>query len=172
MLDGKTQSVLGEMWQEACKRGGNLSFKIVSGSMSPMIEVGNVVRVSRTEPSKVRIGDIVAFKQDGQSVVVHRIIGKSLSDARLTFREMGDAGGPSGRIAAQDIIGRAIVIEKDGREICLDSPRHILGSRVFGWRLLLVETLGRMQNGHFSTVVKLTLRPMWRLCRRLLLWRL
>jgi len=71
-LDCKAQCILGEMWQEACERGGSLSFKVVSGSMSPMIEVGDVVTVGRADHSRVRIGDVVAF-QDGQNVVVHRV---------------------------------------------------------------------------------------------------
>lgn len=170
-LDYKTQSALGEIWREACERGRNLSFKIVSGSMSPIIEVGDVVRVTRVEPSRIRIGDVVLFK-DCQNVVVHRIIGKSLSNAQLAFRQMGDAGGPSGKIAAQDIIGRVIVIEKEGREIYLDSRRHIMGNRILGWRLRLLDRLGRTQYRYISIVVRLTLRPMWRLYRRLLLWRL
>jgi hypothetical protein len=136
-----------------------------------MIEVGNVVKVNRAEPSRIRIGDIVAFK-DGQNVVVHRIIGKSLSDAQPNFRQMGDAGGPSGKIVAQDIIGKVTVIEKAGREIRLDSRRHIMGNRIFGWRLLIVDTFGRMQNRYISMVVHLALKPIWRICRRLLIWRL
>ena len=172
MLDCKTQSILGEMWQEAYERGRSLSFKIISGSMSSVIEVGNVVRVSRVEPSRVRIGDIVAFKKDDQNVVVHRIIGKSLSDARLTFREIGDAGGPSGKIAAQDIIGRVTVIEKDGHEIRLDSRRHIISNCTLGWRLRLADALGRMQHRHISLVIHLVLRTIWRLCRQLVFRRL
>ena len=57
-LDDKAQSVLGEMWKEVCERGKSLSFKIVSGSMLPMIGVSDVVKVSRVEPSRIRIGDI------------------------------------------------------------------------------------------------------------------
>ena len=170
-LDCKIQSTLGQMWREACKKGRNLSFKIVSSSMSPIIEVGDVVKVGRVEPSRIRIGDVVAFR-DGQSVMVHRIIGKSLSNAQLTFRHMGDAGASSGKIAAQNLIGRVAVIEKEGREIRLDSRRHIMSNRILGWRLRLVDTLGRVQHRHISIVVRLALRPMWRLYRRLLLRRI
>lgn len=137
-----TQDILGEMWQEVCERGGSLSFRIVSGSMSPMIEVDDVVRVSRVEPSRVRIGDIVAF-QNGRNVVVHRVIGKSRSAGRLRFRQMGDAGRSSARFPAQNLIGKVTVVHKKGYEIHLDSPIHMIGNKVIGWRLRLVDFIGR-----------------------------
>ena len=168
VLDNKTRSILREMWQEAFDRGGSLSFRILSDSMRPMIEAGDVVKVERAEPSSVRIGDIVAFK-NGQCVVVHRIIGKSLSEAGLTFREKGDAGGPSKVIEARDLIGKVTVIEKAGNEVRFDSPGHMIGNLIFGWRLLLIDTFGRMRNRQIGMVLHLTLRPVWRLCRRLLL---
>ncbi len=168
MLGCKTQSILGEMWREACNRGRILSFKIVSNSMSPMIEAGDVVRVSRAVPSEVQIGDVIAF-QDGQNVMVHRVIGISWANQQLYFRHRGDVGASSAIIPAEDLIGRVTVIEKEGREIRLDSRRHIMSTRILGWRLRLVDTLGRAQHRHISIVVLLALRPVWRLYRRLLL---
>lgn len=171
ILECKLQNVLDEMWQEACDSGKNLSFKIISGSMSPMLEVGDVVRVKRAEPTRVRVGDVVAFKE-GQSVVVHRVIGRISANGQLTFRHMGDAGLFSGTIVAQNLIGKVFVIEKEGRKISLDSRRHILSNRILGWRLLLVDILGRRQPGLLSTILHQSLRPIWRLCRSVLLCRL
>jgi len=139
--------------------------------MSPAIEVGNVVRVTRVEPSRIRIGDIVAFKK-GQNVVVHRIIGKNSSNTRFTFWQMADIGRSAGKISARDIVGRVTIIKKEGREIFLDTPWYIMSNKVMGWRLWLIDTLGRMQHRRISIAVHLALRPMWRLCRRLLFWRL
>ena len=108
-LSCKIQGVLGEMWREACNRGTRLRFTVASGSMKPLIQIGDVLMVSKVRPHQIHIGDIVAF-QNAQNVVVHRIIGKSLSNQQLTFRHMGDAGASSGKIAAQNIIGRVTVI--------------------------------------------------------------
>lgn len=170
-LSPKAQYFLTEMWQEAWERGRNLSFKVVSGSMRPMIEVGDVVKVSRTEPSGVRIGDIVAFK-DGQNVVVHRVIGKTWANQQFSFRHRGDSGASSVRIPAQNLIGRVTVIEKEGHEIRLDSRRHIMSNRILGWRLRLVDSLGRMRPSLLRIILHQALRPPWKLCRSLLLWRL
>lgn len=167
----QTQSIIEEMWQEACERGRSLSFKIASGSMRPMIEVGNVVKVCRARPARIRIGDIVAFR-DGQNVVVHRIIGKSLSNAHPTFRHMGDASRSSGKIPAQNLIGRVTAIKKERREIRLDSPRHAISNKVLGWRLWLVDALRHMQYRRIGRGLRMVGRPIWRLCQSLLFWRL
>jgi signal peptidase I len=167
-VQGETQSTLGEMWQEVYERGGNLSFKIVSGSMSPTIEVGDVVKVSRAQPSEIHLGDIVAF-QDGQYVMVHRIIGKSLSNEQIIFRHMGDAGASSRRIPAQNLIGRVSVVKKNGREIFLDKSRYALSNKIQVWKLRLVDNLSRMKRTILGKCLCLVLRPAWRLYRNSIL---
>jgi signal peptidase I len=170
-LDCEIQSVLGEMWQEACDRGKSLNFKILSGSMSPIIEVGNTVKISRVEPSNVRIGDIVAFFE-GHNVVVHRVIDKTWANQRFSFRHRGDSGASSGIVPDQNLIGRVTAIEKEGREISLDSRRHIISNRILGWRLRLFDNLKRMKCRPLSIILHQTLRIPWKLCRSLLLWHL
>lgn len=167
-LDSKTQNVLGEMWQEACEKGGSLSFKIVSGSMRPVLEVGNLVKVTKVEPSEIRIGDILAFKDSHNVVIIHRVIGKTRSNQQFGFRHRGDAGGLSGKIAVPDIIGRVTVIDKAGHRVHLGSRRHIIASRILGFRLLIVDIICRMQSRPLGAVLHQTLRPIWKLCRSLL----
>jgi len=166
-LDVKNQCILGKMWLEACGKGKSLSFRIASGSMSPMIEVGDTVKVSRAEPNRIHIGDILAF-QDGQNVVVHRFIGKSWSNRQLVFHHRGDAGAFSGKIPAQNLIGRVTAIEKEGRKICLDSVRLVLGNRVLGWRLRFIDVLSHHQYHGVGVGIRMVFRPVWKLCRSLL----
>ena len=162
--------LLKEMWQEAYGEGRSLSFRVVSGSMRPLIEVGDVVKVTRVEPSRIRMGDVVAF-QERQEVVVHRIIGKKWSDQQLLFRHRGDAGAGSGTLPAQNLLGKAWIIEKGGREIVLDSPRQVMNNRILGWQLRLGDTLRRAKHKQISTGVRLALRPLWRAYRSLILER-
>ena len=170
-MDSEARCVLGEMWQEACERGKILSFKMVSGSMSPMIEVGDVVKVSGVKPSEIRIGDIVAFRED-QNVMVHRVISKTWSNQQLSFRHGVDAGRLPGKIAAQNLIGKVLVVKKRGREIFLGTPWFIMSNRILGWRLHLINALSRMRPSLLRIVLHQALRPPWKLCRDLLLRRL
>ncbi len=170
-LDGKTQRVLGEMWQEVCERGRDLNFKIVSGSMSPMINTGNVVTVSKADPSRVRIGDVLAF-QDGENIVVHRVIGKCWINRQLYFRHRGDAGVGSGRVPAINLIGRVLSVRKDGREIMLGTSWYVIINKILGWRLRFRDRLDGVKPRYFSIVLHQAMRPIWRICRSLLLWRI
>ena len=164
----QARGLLPEMWQEACNQGGRLSFRMVSGSMKSLIRVGDTVRVTRAEPSRLRIGDIVAF-HDGQNVIVHRIIGTNRTNGQLTFRHQGDDGIASGKFAVKYLIGKVCAIEKDEREILHDTSRYVLTSKILGWRLRIKDSLGRAQHKHISTGLRLALRPVWRLCRSFLL---
>ncbi len=167
----KIDRALGEMWQETCQKGASISFKVVTGSMSPLIEVGDTVRVSRVESSGIRTGDIIAF-QDGQNVVVHRIIGKIRTNRQTGFRQGGDAWGPSAELEEQNIIGRVLSINKGGRDISLDTPRFMITNKILVWRGQIKDRLNRKQTGFPGVVLSETLKPVWRLSRKMFFWRL
>jgi signal peptidase I len=158
------QSVRLEMWREMCRSGGSLSFKILSGSMRPTLEVGDIVKVSGVEPSDVHVGDILAFRV-GQNAVIHRIIGKSRFDRQLIFRHRGDAGGLPATIEEKNIIGKVLSINRNGLEIPLDTLRVTFSNKILGWRLHFIDTIDRMPPGLKRTVIHQTLRLPWRLCR-------
>lgn len=161
---GKARTLLRGMWQEVWEKGNNPNFLIISGSMSPMIEVNDVVIVSRVEASRIGTGDVVAF-YSGQIVTVHRIIGKRRPGGRLHFREMGDACRHSGRFPAENLIGKVITIQKKGREIHLDSYSQTLKNRMAGFRLLLFDLYNRklrrrLRHGPWRAIL-----PTWRFSR-------
>ena len=170
VLEYRCQDLLAEMWQEAYERGINLCFKIISGSMSPLLEEGNVVRVRRAEATRIRVGDIIAFKE-GSKVVVHRVIGRFSTSGQLILRHRGDAGESSGEVLAENLIGKIFVIEKDERKIFLDSRRYILSNMILGWRLMLVDIIDRIHPEFLGIVMHRALKPIWKLCRCLICWR-
>jgi len=47
---------------------------IISGSMSPTFNVGDIVFVHAIGGSDIRVGDIVAYVMEGKQIVVHRVI--------------------------------------------------------------------------------------------------
>lgn len=67
------------------------SFSIQTGSMEPIISIGDVVITKQTAPRDLEVGDITAFytdiNNDGISeVVVHYIDEINLSDSTFTFK--------------------------------------------------------------------------------------
>ena len=171
LVDNNTQTILTEMWQEVCRSGGTVSFRISSASMSPTLEVGDIVTVNKVEPARIRVGDILAF-QVGQNVVVHRITGKSRWHQQRSFHHRGDAGGLTGNIEARYIIGKILSVKRDGHEISLDTPWFSLSNRVLGWRLHFVDTLSRLRPGILRMVVHQVLMLPWKICRGIFLRRL
>lgn len=66
---------------------GKKAFVIVSGSMIPEIEVGDIVIINDTQD--VRINDIIAFRRDS-NVIVHRIISKMEVNGKTMYQTKGD----------------------------------------------------------------------------------
>lgn len=166
-LDCKEKEILAEMWQEAYQNGKSLSFKVISGSMRPMIEVGNVVRIIRVPASSIHVGDVVAFQAD-EKIVVHRVVSKSKSNREIKFRHMGDACRTSEKFLPEHLIGKVITIEKDGREINLDSPGHTLLKKLRVLRSRFIDTVYRMKNRHTRVVLLKKMRPLKSVCQSLL----
>lgn len=67
---------------------GIKTFVIISGSMEPNINIGDMVIVKiADEPYKV--GDIIAFRE-GNTVIVHRIVQKLDKDGKTKYQTKGD----------------------------------------------------------------------------------
>lgn len=101
------------------KQGYGVRFRVPGRSMRPTILDGETIRVQPVSPPDIRQGDILLYRLRG-GVVVHRVvgIGREQGDA-LLFNLRGDATGVSDKpVAAQQILGRVIYVERNGR--CID----------------------------------------------------
>lgn len=66
---------------------GKKAFVIISGSMIPEIQIGDVVIINDT--NDVKVNDIIAFRRDS-TVIVHRIIKQMDVNGKLMFQTKGD----------------------------------------------------------------------------------
>ena len=65
---------------------------VLSGSMRPTLDPGDVVIAVPTPSEKVRPGDIVTFQlPDGSGNVTHRVVDVDRSDGKITVTTKGDA---------------------------------------------------------------------------------
>lgn len=74
-------------------RGGS-SLVVLSGSMSPALNAGDIVAVRGVEPSEVRVGDIITFQpvSDDPTLITHRVVSKGVDPQDgLVFVTRGDA---------------------------------------------------------------------------------
>jgi signal peptidase len=72
---------------------GDRSLTVMSGSMDPTLQVGDVVIVDQISPLDARIGDVVTFRDPSEPsrLVTHRIRDIEISNGVVRFVTKGDA---------------------------------------------------------------------------------
>ena len=87
-------------------------YTVVSGSMVPTLEIGDVIIVEKVDAEKLRKGDIITFIGRGElagKVVTHRIISEGVEDGKITT--CGDANygiADKTPIGPSDVLGRYV----------------------------------------------------------------
>ena len=69
---------------------GYKPFVVLSGSMETKISVGDLVFVKEIDPSTLKTGDIIAFRDSNNYVTTHRIVGKIDTEKGTCFETKGD----------------------------------------------------------------------------------
>ena len=69
------------------------AFPVVSGSMTPTIQVGSLAFVTRTQIGELRVGDVISFQPPGRPGVIetHRIVSLQPGPTAPLARTKGDA---------------------------------------------------------------------------------
>lgn len=91
-------------------------FTVVSGSMVPDYEIGDVLIAKEIEPSEIKVGDDVSYLGKAGSfngkVVTHRVIEKGTdTDGRFMFRTQGIANPDADPVIYEDQIYGVVVGE-------------------------------------------------------------
>ena len=69
---------------------GVKTFVIISGSMEPSLEIGDVVVIKEFPKEELQIGDVISFR-NGQSIITHRITDvKKDKNGKISFETKGD----------------------------------------------------------------------------------
>lgn len=74
--------------------GATQSYVVMSGSMSPTIDTGDVIFVYERDPSTIQVGDVVTYDRGGEDteVTTHRVVDVVTSDdGERLFVTKGDA---------------------------------------------------------------------------------
>lgn len=90
---------------EVPKIGGYCPLIVLTGSMEPSIEDGDLIVVKQIEGEDVKVGDVIAFfdpESTGSSVLTHRVIEVLNEDNSLSFRTKGDANNTEDRLAVSE----------------------------------------------------------------------
>lgn len=93
--------------------GGYRIFNIVTGSMMPDYEIGDILISKEIEPSNIEIGDDVVYLGKTASfqgkIVTHRVIEKNEENGKYTFKTKGIANEePDPEITGEQVYGKII----------------------------------------------------------------
>ncbi|MEA2449817.1 MAG: signal peptidase [Thermoleophilaceae bacterium] len=88
---------------------GMRSFTVLSGSMEPVLDVGDVVVAKPVVATDLRVGDVITFPdEERRELVTHRVRSIHLAGSRAAIETRGDANSASEHwsVAADGRVGR------------------------------------------------------------------
>ena len=65
-------------------------YVIISGSMRPILDVGDIVFIGKTDFNEVHVSDIIAY-YDGKQIIVHRVVDIEVDGQEIALKLKGDA---------------------------------------------------------------------------------
>lgn len=118
-------------------------YTIISPSMTPNIQVYDVVFIVKTNPEDIEVGDVISYYSTnaffGNTPITHRVVEKFSTNQGYTFRTKGDANPVVDNeiISEDNVIGvEKMIIPQLGR------VQFFLASK-FGWfTVILIPAVG------------------------------
>ena len=113
---------LHQVVQEVLALNGTFAFRARGYSMCPLIHPGDILQVQPVTPQELRKGDIVLFLGPQGSYVTHRLIRKVKANGRLVvlITQGDNTEAQDIPIQAQEVVGKVVAIEREGRWLRLD----------------------------------------------------
>ncbi len=83
---------------------------VASGSMRPVIDVGDVIIISKVSPDSIITGDVIQFRTQGDYPVIHRVIGIVETEGSKLFITKGDANNrpDADPVLPGNVVGKAV----------------------------------------------------------------
>ena len=116
---GNASNLLLDLTTELLSQGATVRFRPSGRSMYPSIREGELITVEPVAARDVQLGDIVLYRSS-KGLIAHRVV--SSSRDTLVFRLRGDASLSCDQpVAAEQILGRVVQVERNGRSVALAS---------------------------------------------------
>jgi signal peptidase I len=115
----------GDLAQDLLKRSGALRLKARGSSMLPFLLDGDVVHVRPAGAADVRRGDVICYRYRTapERLFLHRLVARDGD----TLVARGDALEFVDRVDPDELLGRAVAVERGDRIVRLDTrwARHV-----------------------------------------------
>jgi signal peptidase I len=116
-----TSSIIASLSIQGVRQGQSIWFRIVSGSMKPLLRVGDAVYIQSATAHDIQSGEIAAFETSA-GLTVHRILHRRQKDGHVELMEMGDVAFQAYWIKEHALIGRVVATRRGKRQINLQTP--------------------------------------------------
>lgn len=114
------QRIIAELYREALRKGQPLWFRVSSGSMHPLLRIGEEVYIEPAPAGELQVGEIAAFETSA-GLVIHRIVQRHSNQGGVQLVEMSDTQLRAGAVESKAVIGRVVAI-RGKRRIDLQRP--------------------------------------------------
>ncbi len=113
-----------DLTTELLSQGTTVRFRPSGRSMYPSIREGELITVEPVVASDVTLGDIVLYRSE-RGLIAHRVVGSSPTQSSVLsphYFLRGDTSLSCDQpVEAQQILGRVVGVERDGRSVALAS---------------------------------------------------
>ncbi|MCZ2256950.1 signal peptidase I [Sporosarcina sp. G11-34] len=88
---------------------GYQSYAVLSNSMSPHFDTGDMVIIDKVDPYEINIHDVITFHQDGK-LITHRVTDIYEQDGKVSFATKGDNNnvGDDEAVSGDRVIGQQV----------------------------------------------------------------
>lgn len=130
-------------------------FTVISRSMTPVYDIGDVLVSKETEPSKIKENDIISYLGNTGDfygkVITHRVVGIELrEDGKYYFRTKGDANMIEDPIVSEDQL-YGVVVHKSA---ILSFVYRIVGTKVGFLLFIIIPILFIIGSEMISTLLE------------------
>jgi signal peptidase I len=141
----RQRRIICDMQMELFHRQKGGWFRIVSGSMRPLLNVGDRIFAEHVTADRIAPRDIILFKSEG-AFVTHRVMRVVNENGTIMLLQKGDAGGVAATVPGKSVIGIVTSVEKKGRPLSIQTGRlgavnQVLGlTNTFSYRIKEIIT--------------------------------
>jgi signal peptidase I len=109
----RNRSAISGLCEDILSQGVAMRIRVTGQSMRPTIHTNDVVVVKRVPVKKIRLGDLLLFKDHQGVLILHRLIKKERHAGHTVYRTKGDSLTiPDAGVSADCILGKVYKIEK------------------------------------------------------------
>ncbi len=117
---------------------------VLTGSMRPSIEPGDLVIVKDIKPEEVQVGQVITFKRDNSTLITHRVV-DVIDEETIMFKTKGDANNvaDSNLVQTSQLVGSLKWIIPKGGYVMnyMQTPKGLISFISFVGILLIIPEL-------------------------------